>query len=145
MDQTGNNWKLYDHYGSIIVLDFSAMWCGYCQKAAAVAQEIQDQHQTDNVVWVTILLQNNYGQQPTLSDLHVWTSEFELSTSPVVSGNSELIDLTAENGYNVSSWPGIVVIDRDMTIVHELNGWNEMQIKFWLKQLTDNDQSKISP
>jgi thiol-disulfide isomerase/thioredoxin len=135
MDQTGNDWTLYNHLGSIIVLDFSAMWCGYCQKAGLVAQEIQDKHINDNVIWVTILLQNNHGQQPTLKDLNIWADEFEMSSSPVVSGNSEIIDTSAKDGYNVNTWPGLVIIDRDMKIVHELKGWNEMQVKLWLEQL----------
>jgi len=135
MDQTGNKWTLYSHYGSIIVLDFSAMWCGYCQKAAAVAQKIQDKHKNDNVIWVTILLQNNYGQQPSLEDLNVWAAEFDMSSSPVVSGNSTMIDNTAKSGYNISSWPGLVVIDSDMSIAYELKGWNEMQVKLWLENL----------
>jgi thiol-disulfide isomerase/thioredoxin len=136
MDQTGSDWTLHDHHGSIIILDFSAMWCGYCQKAAIIAQEIQDKYARDNVVWVTILLQNNYGQQPTLKDLNAWADEFEMSSSPVVSGNSEMIDTSAKDGYNVNTWPGLVIIDRDMKIIHELKGWNEMQVKFWLEQLT---------
>jgi len=140
MDQTGDDWTLYDHYGSIIVLDFSAMWCGYCQKAAIVAQSIQDKYKNNDVIWVTILLQNNYGQQPGLDDLTEWTTAFDMTTAPVLSGNTDIIDKTARNGFNVRTWPGIVIIDRDMKIVYELAGWNEMQIKFWLDQLSSNQE-----
>jgi thiol-disulfide isomerase/thioredoxin len=135
MDQTGAQWSLYDHYGSVIVLDFSAMWCGFCQKAGSVAQEIQDKHKDDSVVWVTILLQNNYGQPPSQNDLDEWAQAFDMS-APVLSGNTDIIDQSAETGFNVRSWPGFVVIDRDMTIAYELFGWNETQIKIWLEQLT---------
>jgi thiol-disulfide isomerase/thioredoxin len=144
MDQTGNDWSLYDHHGSIIVLDFSAMWCGYCQKAAVVAQEIQDKHKDDDVVWVTVLLQNNYGQSPTLADLNKWASAFEMTSAPVLSGNQSIIDKSAKNGFNIRSWPGFVIIDRDMKISYELFGWNEMQVKSWLEELTSvvTDESK---
>jgi thiol-disulfide isomerase/thioredoxin len=134
MSQTGEEWSLYSHYGKIVVLDFSAMWCGYCQKAAQVAQQIQDEH--DDVVWVTILLQNNYGQQPSLDDLKEWATAFELSSSPILSGHEGIIDVTGQDGYNVRSWPGLVVIDKDMTIAYELHGWNEAQVKIWLDILT---------
>ena len=133
MSQTGEEWNLYERYGKIVVLDFSAMWCGYCQKAAEVAQQIQDEH--DDVVWVTILLQNNYGQQPSLNELIEWATAFDVTSSPILSGNASIIDQTAENGFNVKSWPGLVVIDRDMKIAYELHGWNEAQIKVWLKSL----------
>jgi len=144
-DQHGDEWSLYDHYGNIIVLDFSTMWCGYCQKAAQVAQHIQNAHKTDGVIWVTILLQNNYGQVPSLGDLNEWTKSFDMTSSPVLSGSVALIDHTAEDGFNVTSWPGIVVIDRDMTIAYELAGWNESQIKFWLDRMTAGQQDAITP
>ena len=133
MSQTGDEWNLYEHYGKIVVLDFSAMWCGYCQKAAEVAQQIQDDN--PGVVWVTILLQNNYGQQPSLDELAEWAAAFEVTSSPILSGNTGIIDQTGEDGFNVKSWPGLVVIDRDMTIAYQLHGWNEAQIKAWLKSL----------
>jgi len=139
MDQTGEDWSLYGNYGSIIVLDFSAMWCGYCQKAAIVAQLIQDKYKDDNVIWVTILLQNNYGQIPMLNDLLEWEKAFEMTSAPVLSGNMDIIDQTAQNGFNIRSWPGFVIIDRDMIIAYELFGWNEMQITMWLDQLVKKD------
>ena len=145
MDQSGADWSLYDHYGSIIVLDFSAMWCGYCQKAAVVAQNIQDSHKAHNVVWVTILLQNNHGQQPSLTDLNEWADTFEMSSAPVLSGGADIIDLTAQAGFNVSTWPGIVIINRDMVIAYELAGWNEAQIKSWLDQMTSGEKNITPP
>ena len=137
MDQPGNEWSLYDHYGNIIILDFSATWCGVCQNAAKVAQSVQDEYKDDGVVWVTILLQNNYGLAPTLADLTEWASAFGMHSSPVLSGNADLIDETAQDGFNVQSWPGFVVIDRELKIAYELYGWNEMQIKYWIKNMLD--------
>ena len=136
VNQTGDDWNLYDHYGSIIVLDFSAVWCGYCQIAASKAQEIQDKFPGQDVVWVTILLQNAYGQTPSVTDLQKWSQEFDITTSPVLAGNNTIIDSSGENGYNPSSWPAIVIIDRDLVITYKLHGWNEMQINMWLEEMT---------
>ena len=44
LDQNGNEFKLYDHYGKIIIIDFSAMWCGPCQMAALEVEEIQKKY-----------------------------------------------------------------------------------------------------
>ena len=137
MDQEGDDWSLYDHYGSVIILDFSAMWCGYCQKAATVAQDIQDKYKDDDVIWVTILLQNNYGQTPTIENLVEWSTAFDMSSAPVLSGNSGMIDPSAQNGYNVRTWPGFVIIDRDMIITYELLGWNEWVIQAEINKLLD--------
>ena len=41
-DQDGNDWNLYDHYGDVLLLDFSTMWCYYCKVSAADVQLMQD-------------------------------------------------------------------------------------------------------
>jgi hypothetical protein len=112
------------------------MWCGYCQIAGSKAQEIQDKFPNHSVVWVTILLQNAYGQEPSVTDLQKWSQEFDVTTSPVLAGNDTIIDSSGENGYNPSSWPALVIINRDLVITHKLHGWNEMQINIWLEELT---------
>ena len=33
MAKHGNEANLYDHYGKVIILDLSVMWCGPCQMA----------------------------------------------------------------------------------------------------------------
>ena len=143
IDQTGDKWNLYDHYGSIIILDFSAMWCGYCQKAAMIAQTVQNEFANHDVVWVTVLLQNNYGQSPTVQDLQTWSQEFDITDAPVVSGNNQLIDPSAQNGYDITSWPGFVIIDRTMTIAYELRGWNELQIQYWLQKMIFGESQSV--
>ena len=72
-----------------------------------------------------------------MADLTEWASAFGMHSSPVLSGNADLIDETAQDGFNVQSWPGFVVIDRELKIAYELYGWNEMQIKYWIKNMLD--------
>ena len=43
VDQNGDEWNLYDNYGQVILLDFSTMWCSYCQISAMDVQNVQDQ------------------------------------------------------------------------------------------------------
>ena len=52
-DQNDETWRLYDFEGDIIVLDFSAMWCGPCQSAASTVQEMQDTYSSEGFQYVT--------------------------------------------------------------------------------------------
>jgi len=129
-DQNDDPWTLYDHHGSIIVLDFSAMWCYYCTVAAADVQAVQDMYEDDNFIWVTVLIDDAAGEAPDLSDIQEWTNTYGIETTPVLAGNREdgLLDPTGEDGYVVTSWPTFVILDRDLVIRFGLRGWNQQII-----------------
>jgi len=132
MDQHGNNWRLYDHVGNIIVLDLSTVWCGVCQHAAMSAEQYQDIYADKGVIWVTILLENYYGQVPTLADIQEWAMVFGLEDAVVLAGNIGLLDPTSQKGWYISSLPLFLVIDRDMTTTYRLDGYSEPQIQQWV-------------
>ena len=50
-DQNGEPWQLYKNYGDIILIDFSTMWCSYCQISAQKAEEIQRRYASHNFKW----------------------------------------------------------------------------------------------
>ena len=53
------------HYGKVIVLDFSTMWCGYCQVLAGETQDMQDKYGPEGFVYVTVLFENMRGKPTT--------------------------------------------------------------------------------
>ena len=127
-DQNDDPWNLYEHHGSIIVLDFSAMWCYYCTVAAADVQAVQDMYADDDFIWVTILIDDAAGNAPDLNDIQEWANTYGIETSPVLMGNRDIIDTSAEDGYPVSSWPTFVILDRDLVIRFGLRGWNQQTV-----------------
>ena len=44
IDQNGDEFKLYDHHGKVIILDFSTMWCGPCMMAAQEIEHLQQKY-----------------------------------------------------------------------------------------------------
>jgi len=136
-DQTDTEWNLYDHYGSIIILDFSAMWCGPCQSAANNIASHMASYGAQDVIWVTVLLQDeSRNRDVNLADVQSWASTFGIpADSPVLQGDYDVVDTTAVDGIPVVSWPTIVVIDREMVIYQGVNGWSQAMIEGWVDEL----------
>jgi len=133
-DHNNEDWTLYDNYGKVIVIDFSSMWCGVCVNMASSVQSIQDEYSSDGFVWITVLIDDEQGQQVDQADLQRWVDAHGLTTSPVLAGSRDIIDPTAQDGYPISSWPTLVVIDKEMVISYGIHGWNEHTVRSWIEQ-----------
>lgn len=130
VDQHGNPWTLYDHIGKVILIDFSAEWCGYCQVSAQIVERTQQDFDPTGkeFVWVTLLVEDSTGNPPDLATVQAWTNYFGIESSPVLAADRTIIDVTGEAGYPVESWPMFLIVNRDMTIENGLRGWSEQLI-----------------
>jgi thiol-disulfide isomerase/thioredoxin len=123
-DQNGDNWSLYDNYGSIIILDFSTEWCGYCQVAANESAAFMSNYEEDNVVYITIMIEDRYGDTPPSEEsIDYWVDYFGI-TEPVLAGDRTMIDSTGINGWPVSAWPTFFIIDREMVLRENIRGYS---------------------
>jgi len=122
LDQNGNEFKLYDHYGKIIIIDFSAMWCGPCQMAALEVEEIQKKYD-DKVVYVTILVENLNYNPPSKSDLRKWAKTLGIQSAPVLAGSRSMISSDPDSGWLVNAWPTFYIIDQNMVMVDGFKGF----------------------
>ena len=133
-DQNDEPWRLYDSYGSIIVLDFSAEWCGYCQVAASVLESIANDYLGADVVFVTILVEDGYGQPATLDLTSRWAEYFGL-TGPILAGDRSMVDAYGMSGWKVSAWPTFFFVDREMILHGDIRGWSEIAIRDYLDRM----------
>lgn len=136
-DQDGTDWSLYDHYGTVMVVDFSTIWCGVCRSIAGDVQAHQDAY-TDkgyDFLWVTVLVDGPaWGIPPEESEIQDWVDAYGMTTSPVLVGDRTVIDTTAEDGYPIVSWPTLVVIDETMTVHNGVGGWSESMVFGWVDE-----------
>ena len=128
-DQNNKRFNLWDHYGSAMVLDFSAMWCGYCRIAAGTVQETHDRYADQGFHYVTILIEDYNGLAVEQNDLQTWATAAGITTAPVLAADMSMMDPSGESGWPVTGWPTFVVIDKEMTIYYGQSGWNEAAIE----------------
>jgi len=134
INQNNEEVELYDYYGKVIVIDFSTMWCGVCMNIADEGDHLVQKFGSKNVVWLTVLIETEYALPPTLEDIQRWAGTYNIN-SPVLAGNRNFIDISAQTGYPITSWPTLVVIDKEMVIKHGINGWNSSAIDAWVSGL----------
>lgn len=139
-DKDGNEWNLYDHYGTVMVIDFSTMWCSVCKRIAPDAQAFQDKYIANgyDFMWVTVLIDDATGGTVESSELSAWVNEYGMTTSPVLAGDRDMVDLSGIDGYPISAWPTLVVITDEMVLYQGLNGWNETTIFGWVDEVLES-------
>ncbi|MEZ4240468.1 MAG: thioredoxin family protein [Myxococcota bacterium] len=143
IDQFGDTVHLYDFFapGTQVVLDFSAEWCVPCQQLAGYLDHenelfpyptIRDAVEAGDVVWITVLTENNAGNPPTAATAAAWYAAHPNPRVPVLaaSGVGAVVSFLGLSYYPTSAW-----LDGDLTVtafdnapnpyaaIDQLEGW----------------------
>ena len=137
MNQDGDMVTLYELYGKPIVIDFSTMWCYYCQVSAVEVGQTAIAYETEELVYITILVQNFQGETPSQTDLEEWATHFVIGTTntPVLSSSMAIIDPAGVSGWKVEAWPTFYFIDKEMVITEQIRGWSSVMVQANIEQI----------
>ena len=133
VDQFGDTFQLYDNYGTVMVLDFSTMWCSVCNNMAHEAQSFMNTYSDQDFLWVTVIIENSQGETPTEEDISNWVDLYGINDAPVLIGDRSIVDYTAADGFPIVSWPTLVIINREMVVEYGINGWSESTMTSWVE------------
>jgi len=134
VDHNGDEFDMYANYGSLIVLDLSAMWCGPCNSAAAGAQGVQDMYADQDLIYVTVLIENQHGVPPSEDDIQQWAADYGNTTSPVLPGNRGML-VSSGGPWELTSWPTFFYIDREMVIRDVDKGYSAAEVIYSIEWL----------
>ena len=135
VDSNGNQFKLYEHYGRPIVIDLATVWCGICSATAHEGENFMANYAEEDLLWVTILVENREGESPNAVDMAEWLALTNTHNSVLLYGSRDLIDPAAENGFPISGWPTYVIIDQDLQIYHGFAGWSKEYLENKLDEM----------
>jgi thiol-disulfide isomerase/thioredoxin len=134
IDHNGDEFDLYANYGSLIVLDLSAMWCGPCNNAGAHAQEVHDMYADQDLIYVTLLIENRHGVPPSQADIQQWAADYGNTTSPVIGGDRSML-ASGGGPWNLTSWPTFFYIDREIVIRDVDKGYSSQEVIYSIEWL----------
>ena len=88
----------------------------------------------EDLLWVTIIVENDQGQSPGAEDLAEWVSDKGITNAVVLAGSRDLLDPTGLYGFPLTSWPTFVLLDKDLKVFHGFSGWSA---EYLTMKLTD--------
>ncbi|MGC6516127.1 MAG: TlpA family protein disulfide reductase [Myxococcota bacterium] len=112
-DQFGDSLRLYQFYGSFVLLDVFAEWCGPCNAYAPHGETIFNNLQSQGFVVIGAMQERTNGGAPNASSAAGWASAHGL-THPVVADPQKV------NGpYVTLGYPTYPLLAPDMTVLIE--------------------------
>ena len=137
VDQFGQEVWLHQFYGQVVLVDFSAGWCGPCQQMATGAEDIYQEYRSQGFVTLHVMTDDwQYdGEIPGDAFIQEWVTEYGLTFpvgyEPEEAGLGKLTQAGTYEGYI----PFMIVLDRELRMHLVYSGANEDAIKAAIEEV----------
>lgn len=121
-DQFGEDFALYQFYGNVILLDFSAGWCVPCRELAAEAQALWETYRESGFIVVHVMTRNNSNAAPDTAFLQSWAADYGITFPVALDPGSIAIDGFNDAGLYGGTIPFTVLIDTEMFVDSSYSG-----------------------
>lgn len=108
IDSEGNEQKLSDYRGQLVLMDFWATWCGPCKAKMPHIQEIHEEFKGKGLKVISILSGDKGHEKQAKKYIEDHNYTFDL-----VYGNEDL-----GNQYKIRFLPTVIVVDQNGKIIH---------------------------
>jgi thiol-disulfide isomerase/thioredoxin len=116
-DYFGNEFELWQLYGSIILIDFSAGWCSPCQTVASEAQDFWDERREEGFVIFHAMQDDWTGGAADNTFIVDWSDSYGLGFPVVGEGDVNTVASALYSaGLNEGYIPYMILLNSDMTI-----------------------------
>ena len=99
------------------------MWCYPCQQAAYDHNDMLYRFRGEDIVYITVLLENFQRETPSQDDLIAWRDQFEIA-SPILQGRTSLYGQDYKEQWPMGSYPSFIIIDKEMLVYYMQPGYN---------------------
>lgn len=128
-DQSGSAFSLDSLKGKVILLNFSAGWCGPCRNEASHLMEIYNTYKERGLEIVQCIFEDNDGASADLDFIKAWIKEYGISYRVVNDPNFSTV-----NTFQLSAIPLNLVIGRDFVIIYRMEGFEKEKV---IKKIED--------
>jgi hypothetical protein len=129
--------ELYNYHGAPLLLEVTSMRCSDCQRSASNNEYMRIMG--GDIRWIIIIMENEAGINPSVSDGRRWANAFKLSYFYVWLASRTNIDIhLGKTGFPYSSYPYYVLIDNDLRIYSVIEGYDKDKI---INNITDMNSS----
>ncbi len=127
-DSQGNAISLESFKGKVIVLTFSAMWCGPCRAEVSELMNLYNTYKAQGLEIIQCVYQDEDGNPSDLTDLSRWMNEFGITFAVFSDSDRSTVD-----AWKFNAIPFNVVIDRDFIIKARVIGYDPGAIESHVK------------